>query len=132
MRRTRSFLDERRELLAASPADWNGIAGIELDPADATRLFLRMVKPLPGEPGGVPSAAPPLAAGDLTITGGDRITGLRVLSVAAAGPVLTVTVDQEGDFSDYVLAIDADVPGFDPILREIGRASCRERVFPVV
>ena len=119
MERTRSFLDERRELLAASPADFNGIAGIEIDPADQTRLLVRMVKDLPGAPGGVPSAGPELDAGDITITGGDRVAGIRVLSVASAGQVLTVDVDQAGDFSTYTLSIDEDVPGFDPILREI-------------
>ena len=31
-KRTRSFLDERREALAASAASFNGIAGIEVDP----------------------------------------------------------------------------------------------------
>ncbi|MEM9268371.1 MAG: hypothetical protein AAGA78_05480, partial [Pseudomonadota bacterium] len=119
MQRTRSFLDERRELLAVSPADFNGIAGIEIDPADQTRLLVRMVKDLPGAPGGVPSAGPELDAGDITITGGDRVAGIRVLSVASAGQVLTVDVDQAGDFSTYTLSIDEDVPGFDPILREI-------------
>ncbi|MEM9318243.1 MAG: putative baseplate assembly protein [Pseudomonadota bacterium] len=119
MERTRSFLDERREMLAGSPADFNGIAGLEIDPDDQTRLFVRMVKPLPGVPGGVPSAAPELGAGDVTITGGDRVAGIRVLVVASAGQVLTVDVDQPGDFSTYTLSIDENVPGFDPILREI-------------
>lgn len=119
MERTRSFRDERRELLAASPADFNGIAGVEIDPADQTRLLVRMVKDLPGTPSGVPSGAPELGAGDVTITGGDRVPSIRVLSVASAGRELTVDVDQAGDFSTYTLSIDENVPGFDPILREV-------------
>lgn len=114
--RTRSFLDERREALAASPAPFNGIAGVEVDPADGTRLILRFVKTRPG-PGGVPTAA--LGAGDFSITGGDRIRGIAVETVAPQGGDLLLTLNREGDFSTYVLAIDADLPGFDPILREI-------------
>ena len=119
--RTRSFLDERREALAASPAPFNGIAAIEVDPADLTRLTLRFVKPLPGQPGGVPGGAggPDLIPGDITLVGGDRIRGLAVTSLTAAGRLLAVQVDRAGDFSPYTLSIDASVPGFDPILREI-------------
>lgn len=115
--RTRSFLDERREALAASSAPFNGISGIEVDPADGTRLTVRFVKPLPGETGGVPATA--LAAGDLSVSGGDRIRGIAVTSVAASGNELSVRLSREGDFSTYVLAIDPGLPGYDPILREI-------------
>ena len=83
MVRTRSFLDERREALAASPAPINGIAGIDVDVADATHLTVRFVKPLPGEPNGVPAV--PLATGDITITGGDRVRGIAVMAAATAG-----------------------------------------------
>ncbi len=114
--RTRSFLDERREALAASSAPFNGIAGIEIDPADGTRLILRFVKARPG-PGGVPAA--PLGASDFSISGGDRIRGIAVEAVAPQGGDLVLTLSREGDFSTYILAIDADLPGFDPILREI-------------
>ncbi len=118
MERSRSFLDERRELLAGSSAPFNGIAGIEVDPTDQTQLTVTMVKPLPGETGGVP-AVPALVAGDITITGGDRVQGVRVNTVSSSGRDLSVTVDQPGDFSTYVLRVDDDVSGFDPILREI-------------
>ncbi|MCR9088141.1 MAG: putative baseplate assembly protein [Rhodobacteraceae bacterium] len=116
MDRLRSFLDERRERLAASDANLNGIAGIEVDPDDQTRLRLRFVKALPG-PGGIP--ATPLEPGDLTITGGDRIRGIGVTAVATDGDALVLTVSAAGDFSPYTLTIDADVPGFDPALRAI-------------
>ncbi|MEE4109135.1 MAG: putative baseplate assembly protein [Halieaceae bacterium] len=116
--RTRSFLDQRREALAASPAAFNGIAGIEVDPADGTRLILRFVKATPG-PAGVPAMAQALAPGDFSITGGDRIRSVSVESVQAAGDDLELRLNREGDFSTYTLAIDDDLPGFDPILREI-------------
>ncbi len=114
--RTRSFLDERREALAASSAAFNGIAGIEVDSADGTRLVLRFVKTTPG-PGGVPAA--PLGASDFSITGGDRIRGVAVEAVQPDGDDLELRLNREGDFSTYTLAIDADLPGYDPILREI-------------
>lgn len=115
--RTRSFLDERREALAASAAPFNGIAGIEVDSADGTRLILRFVKPRPGPSGGVPDTE--LAVGDFTITGGDRIRGIAIEAVDEQGPDLLLFLNREGDFSTYTLAIDADLPGYDPILREI-------------
>lgn len=114
--RTRSFLDERRETLAGSASDYNGIAGIEVDPDDGTRLVLRFVKSVPG-PGGVPTT--PLGPGDFTVVGGDRIRGVAVEAVATAGDDLELRLNREGDFSTYRLEIDAGLPGFDPILREI-------------
>ena len=117
MARTRSFLDERREALAASPEPINGIAGIDVNVADATHLTVRFVKPLPGEPNGVPAV--PLATGDITITGGDPVRGIAVTAVATAGNELQLQIDREGDFSPYTLTIDENVPGYDPILREI-------------
>ena len=111
--RTRSFLDERREALAASPAPVNGIAGIEIAGDVAT---LRFVKPTPG-PGGVPVA--PLGPSDFVVSGGDRIRGIAVESITPNGDDLDLTFTREGDFSSYTLSIDTDVPGFDPILREI-------------
>ncbi len=123
--RTRSFLDERREALAASGAPFNGIAGIEVDAANPTQLVVRFVKPLPGQPGGVPAAV--LGPDDISISGGDRIRAIDVTTVAASDNELAVTLNREGDFSPYVLSIDDDVPGFDPILRRIEfrfRAQC--------
>ncbi len=116
VQRTRSFLDERREALAASAAPYNGIAGIEVDPTDGTRLILRFVKTRPG-PGGVPAVE--LGKSDFSITGGDRLRGIKVEAVQSQGADLLLTLDREGDFSTYLLAIDAGLPGYDPILRKI-------------
>ncbi|MEM1076111.1 MAG: putative baseplate assembly protein [Pseudomonadota bacterium] len=111
--RTRSFLDERREALAASPAAVNGIAGIEINGAVAT---LRFVKALPG-PGGIPTTL--LGPSDFTVRGGDRIIGVSVETVDINGDALDLTFSREGDFSAYTLSIDDNVQGYDPILREI-------------
>ncbi|MGV8986149.1 MAG: baseplate J/gp47 family protein [Cypionkella sp.] len=119
MARAESFLDDRRERLAHSGADVNGIAGIEVDPADMTRLTLRMVFPLAGQANGVPAAGVPLAAADLSITGGDRVRTIGIVSATATGTDLALRVTEAGDFSTYTLRIDDTVPGYDPILREV-------------
>jgi hypothetical protein len=118
MARSRAYLDERRAAVADPAVPVNGIEFLEVDPDDQTRLTVGFLKPLPGEPDGVPDAAP-LAPGDIAIRGGDRITGIRVTGAEADGSVLTVTVDRPGDFSTYTLAVEEDRAGFDPILREI-------------
>ena len=119
MARSESFLDERRERLAAPGVTVNGIAGIEVDAADMTRLTVHFVHPLPGQPGGLPAAGPALQAPDLIIEGGARIRALTVLNAAANGRMLALQVNRAGDFSAYRLRIRDDVPGYDPILREI-------------
>nr|MBP6679311.1 hypothetical protein [Paracoccus sp. (in: a-proteobacteria)] len=119
MARSESFLDERRERLAAPGVTVNGIAGIEVDAADMTRLAVHFVHPLPGQPGGLPAAGPALQAPDLIIEGGARIRALTVLNAAANGRMLALQVNRAGDFSAYRLRIRDDVPGYDPILREI-------------
>ena len=119
MARSESFLDERRERLAAPGVTINGIAGIEVDPADMTRLTVHFVHPLPGQPGGLPAPGPVLLASDLEIGGGARIRAIAVRNVTANGRALAVQVDRAGDFSTYTLRIRDDVPGYDPILREI-------------
>lgn len=118
MARAESFLDDRRERLAASSAQVNGIAAIEVDAADMTQLTVWFVHPLPGQPGGRP-AGPVLQAHDLLIEGGDRIRGIGVLTATANDRALRVQVNRAGDFAAYDLRIRDGVPGFDPILRGI-------------
>lgn len=118
MARSEGFLDERRERLAASAARVNGIAGIEVDPADMTRLTLRFVHPLPGQPNGRPAGAA-LKPSDLLIAGGDRIRGVSVIDAVSSGRDLALRVNRAGDFSAYTLRIRDGLPGWDPILREI-------------
>ncbi|MFG3689647.1 baseplate J/gp47 family protein [Micromonospora sp. NPDC047740] len=113
--------DERRAEIARPGSAFNGIDWVEVDAADQKLLRVGFLHPLPGQPGGVPAGAP-LVAANVLVEGGVRITGVRVLSIAAAGAVLTVQVDRAGDFSPYTLrlvrsAVDDQVPpGFDPVL----------------
>lgn len=113
-----SFLTERRQRLAETPADVNGIAGLEVDPDDMTRLLVHMIHPLPGEAQGRP-AAPALRPADILIAGGARIRNIGVLQVSASGRVLTVQLNRAGDFSAYSLRIRDGLAGWDPVLREI-------------
>jgi hypothetical protein len=119
MARDESALDARRERLAVSSADVNGIAGIEVDEANPARLFLRFVHPLPGQTDARPQAAPALTPADLLLTAPAGRGAPRILSVAAAGDVLTVVCSAQGDLSPHVLALRPDLPGFDPILNAV-------------
>ncbi len=131
--------ERRRELVrSAVGADGlpvlNGIDYLEVAVADQTTLELVFIHPLPGEVGGVPGApSPPLTADNLIVEGGVRGVGVQVLAVAAAGSVLTVTVDRAGDFSTYRVRLvalpgsDAPPAGFDPLLSGVAfsfKAAC--------
>ena len=74
-----------------------------------------------------------LTVANVVIEGGVRITPVRVLTVASAGPVLTVTVDRAGDYSSYTLRLrrsdadDSPPADFDPQLSSVEfsfKASC--------
>jgi hypothetical protein len=97
---------QRRQLLIDS--DLDGIDAIEVPFDDQTHLRVYVVK---GPP-------PALDTAQVTVSGGVRITGIGVVGVAqrtdgTGTAYLEVTVDKAGDFSPYVLRIDA--PGvLDP------------------
>ena len=97
----------RRQVLLASGLD--GIDAVEVPFDDQTHLRVYFVK---GPP-------PALAAAQVRVEGGVRITGVEVVATAVVTDAdgvtyLQVTVDQAGDFSPYVLRIDA--PGvLDPV-----------------
>jgi hypothetical protein len=119
--------DERRREAVQAHATINGIDFLEVldDPAlpPAARqctLFVHFLKPLAG---------PPLAREQVRIEGGERIrgvevTGLRV-GTGAEAHILTVQVDQAGDFSPYTLRLiqnpqNPQPPtGFDPLLSAV-------------
>lgn len=120
---------ERRALVRdADPAQGerilNGIDFLEVVSADQRTLEVTFLKPLPGETGGVP-ASPALTTDNVVIEGGDRVTDIRVTAVAAADAVLTVSVDREGDFSEYALRLVAGLgaaaapDGFDALLSRV-------------
>jgi Baseplate J-like protein len=117
--------DARRRRLVrdASPATINGIDYLEVGPGQKT-LEVTFLHNLPGEANGVP-ASPALTVENVVVEGGVRITNIHVTQVAAAGNVLTVTVDASGDFSAYVLRLrksltDESAPAkFDPQLSAV-------------
>ncbi|MBS0181078.1 MAG: putative baseplate assembly protein [Nitrospira sp.] len=101
----------------------NGMDFLEVATPDQTTLQVHFIHPLPGQPNGIPAVpVAPLTAANLVIAGGVRITDIRVLQVTVAGDVLTVQVDQPGDFSQYRLRLVAGpgevdpLAGFDPQL----------------
>jgi hypothetical protein len=97
----------RRQVLLASGLD--GIDAVEVPFDDQTHLRVYFVK---GPP-------PALGPAQVRVEGGVRITGVEVVATAVATDAdgvtyLQVTVDQAGDFSPYVLRLDA--PGvLDPV-----------------
>jgi hypothetical protein len=112
--------DERRaDLVAPPPAapppfvDLNGVDFVEVDPADHSILRVTFLKPLPPGAYGIP--ADPTR---ITITGGERIVGIRaVTALLEPSGALRIDVDKPGDFSPYVLTLDA--ADLDPVRRSV-------------
>ncbi len=112
----------------------NGIDYLEVASVDQKTLKVHFIHNLPGQSDPVPpSPAPALTTSNVSIMGGVRIKNIRVVSVSAAGNVLTVVVKQAGDFSTYHLTLitsstSSDPPsGFDPQLSSVDfsfKASC--------
>jgi hypothetical protein len=99
-------LDARREaLLSPAPpfVDLNGIDFVEVDPADHRILRVTFLKPIPAGGYGIPA--------DLSrveIDGGTRIVGIQPVSATVESTsVLRITLDTGGDYSPYVLTLDA-------------------------
>jgi hypothetical protein len=104
----------------------NGIDYLEVDPDNQKELKVYFLHNLPGqltEP--VPPAGSALEKENIRIEGGVRIKNISVKALSAADDVLTVTVDQAGDFSPYILRIvtsagQDDAPdGFDSQLSAV-------------
>lgn len=103
----------------------NGIDYLEVTPGNQKELKIYFLLDLPGQPGGIP-AAPVLQRENIFIEGGVRIQSITVVSAVASGKLLTVTVNEAGDFSTYTLKIgnsntdqDNPPPGFDQQLSSI-------------
>jgi hypothetical protein len=104
----------------------NGIDYLEVTSADEKTLSVHFLFGLPGTANPVPPApALALTAANITIDGGVRTTGIQVISVSSAGNVLTVQVNQAGDYSTYTLRLiggpgsPAPPAGFDPQLSSV-------------
>jgi hypothetical protein len=110
--------DEERRAILSNPAHpLNGIDFVEYvraplaPPGQRHRLDVRFLK---APPAGL--AADPAA---FRVEGGIRVTGVRVLAVAAAGATgISVFLDREGDFSRYLLVVAH--PALDPERSEEG------------
>jgi hypothetical protein len=103
----------------------NGIDFLEVDEASQTVLHLTFIHPLPGEAGEVPAGQPALTSDHFELTGGERVTGIKILSVASDGNRLRLVADRPGDFSHYTLHLlagpgeEGPPPGYDPRLSTI-------------
>jgi hypothetical protein len=120
--------DRRTALLAANTV--NGVDFVEIDPADGATLVVHFILNLPGSPEGEnpvpPDPSQALTGADFQITGGERITGIQVLSAEPRPGTynqMNVVVSPIGDFSVYTLMLQtaptppakpATPPGFDP------------------
>src|SRR5438309_9746147 len=101
----------------------NGIDYLEVASADQKTLKVFLLHNLPGQPNPVPPVGPALTKSNVVIEGGARVQGIKVDSdPVAANNVLTVTVNEAGDYSTYTLRIITSPtsldppPGFDPQL----------------
>jgi len=116
--------DDRRTALVNAKTV-NGIDFVEVDPADEATLVVHFILNLPGSPADMaPVPADPaesLTAGDFQISGGERITGIQVVTAAPRPGTfnqMNLAVEPIGDFSVYTLTLQDSTaktpPGFDP------------------
>ena len=113
--------DRRRDAIAQHQT----LMGIDFLEVESGQQQLR-VHFVPAAVGVVKTTIPPSVTQDqVRITGGERITSIRVLSVALDGDTLLITVDDDGvsangvgDFSTYTLEL-VDVPNLDPLLSSV-------------
>jgi hypothetical protein len=112
--------EDRRNAVADAGGPLNGIDFLEVKPVagQPPKLELHFLFDVSGEG---------LTTDNFSIAGGERITAITVTGVAASADVTTLelTIDVEGDFSDYVLILQkpndpGHAPsGFDPQLRTV-------------
>jgi len=104
----------------------NGIDYLEVAAADQKTLRVYFLHNLPGQTNPVPPPpAPKLTKGNLLIQGGVRVKNIQVEKAIALKNVLTIKVNERGDFSRYRLRIvtsptNLSPPdGFDPQLSAV-------------
>ncbi|MCD6030888.1 MAG: hypothetical protein K0S78_3062, partial [Thermomicrobiales bacterium] len=114
--------DEQRRAALSSHPTLVGIDFLEVS-ADQQELSLHFV---PAPEGVTKTTVPPgLTAENISITGGERITDIKVVGVDPRPGVLVVGVKDDddasngvGDFSPYTLRL-VDVPGVDPLFAQV-------------
>ena len=116
--------EKRRDAVLDNP-NFNGIDYLEVDAGNQSILYVHFLKPVPGQPSGVP-AAPLLDKPNFRIEGGVRVKNIVVNTVTVdSKQVLKLTTNFAGDFSTYILrlvtsAADETVPAnFDPQLAAV-------------
>lgn len=101
-----------RLVLVAKSSAVNGIDFVELQSVDATTLYVHFLN-------AVSVIQSPPATILATITGGDRIQGIQANAINNATdwavdengfPLLKLTVNEAGDFSNYTLSLTSDTP----------------------
>src|SRR5450759_252211 len=94
--------DNARRQLILAQATLNGIDYVEFEDVGGTRtLHVHFLVDLP-----IGAWNLPIDPSPIRVHGGTRIVGITVLSATVAGPrQLDLVVDQQGDFSAYLLAI---------------------------
>ncbi|MFH2102463.1 MAG: putative baseplate assembly protein [Chloroflexota bacterium] len=99
----------------------NGIDYLEVASVDQKTLEVHFIHNLPGETDGFP-AAPVMTERNFVITGGVRVTDIKIDTLSVADNVATLVVNQAGDYSTYSLQLvtgeEDELPpsGFDPQL----------------
>lgn len=116
--------NEGRRKAVASPIDAegnpivnptvNGIDYLEVASEDQKTLKVYFLHNLPGQSSPVPPTAPPLKKENILIEGGVRIKNIRAQGVTTSGNLLTITVNQAGDFSLYKLRVVKSITGPEP------------------
>jgi hypothetical protein len=112
--------EDRRKAVADAGGPLNGIDFLEVKPVagQPPKLELHFIFDV---------STAGLTAANFAIAGGERITAVDVTGVAPGGDgeTLELTIDREGDFSDYVLILQQPndpnqvPPGSDPQLRTV-------------
>lgn len=107
-------LTRRRAELLAEEHRGDGIDYVEVDPGDHRNLTVGLLRPLP-------AGIAPLPTDSVVIKGGERIRGIRTvsLSVGQDAQTIRVQVDRGGDYSIYELELTASGLDLDPVLRRI-------------
>ena len=139
---TRACDSEQRRAALSSHPTLTGIDFLEVS-TDQRELYLHFVPAAAGVakaaiPPGFTSDPPTLTADNIVITGGVRLTGIRVVEVVEppadqSDGVLVVRVTDDGDatsgvgdFSPYTLRL-VDVPDLDPLFAQVSfsfKAGC--------
>src|SRR5512139_2233797 len=82
----------------------NGMDYLEVVSADERTLEVHFIHPLPGQGGGVPASSA-LTEKNFVIQGGVRLQGIKIITAVAAAEVITLTVNEAGDYSAYILKL---------------------------